>query len=334
MFFDEATLTAQAGDGGNGVVAWERRKYIPKGGPSGGNGGIGGDVILEVSSHCNSLDHFRNVRTLKAENGACGGGNQMQGKRGKDLVIPIPPGTLVKDQETKEILFDATDVGVRWTLCKGGKGGKGNACFKSPTNQAPIEWTPGKKGVIKQINLELKLIADIGFVGFPNAGKSSLLKSLTHIAVKVCSYPFTTLHPNLGVIRFDDFSYICMADIPGIIENAHRNKGLGLSFLKHIERTSTLLYVIDISGFEERDPLEDFAILQKELASYDPSLLERPFLIALNKIDVEGAEEQLERFKQAHPHLPLFPISCLTETGVASLLQEMRSLAQAHTKRF
>lgn len=298
MFIDSVTLTLTAGKGGNGVVAWRREKYIPKGGPTGGDGGRGGSITLRASNQIPSLEGMRNKRIIKAGNGVPGGANLIQGKSGQNLVITVPCGTLVKDSKTKEILFDFVENGQEWIICKGGKGGKGNHHFKSSTHQAPNVFTEGTYGESKEIELELKLIADVGLLGMPNAGKSTLMSRITYVAVKVAPYPFTTLHPNLGFIQYRDNDKVLVADIPGIIKDAHINKGLGISFLKHIERTSLIVYVVDISGFEARDPLEDFLTLQNELRAYKEEMLEKPFLVVLNKIDVEGAQEQVERFKK------------------------------------
>jgi GTPase len=328
MFIDSVTVTLTAGKGGNGVVAWRREKYIPKGGPAGGNGGKGGSIIFRADPQMLSLEAFRNRRLLKAENGGNGGSNQKQGHSGKDLILPIPCGTLVKDAETKEVLFDFTLTEQKLLICRGGRGGMGNVCFKSSTNQAPNTCTPGASGEIKELELELKLIADVGLIGMPNAGKSTLMAAITHLPVKIGAYPFTTLKPTLSYIQYEDYSRLLIADIPGIIEDAHLDKGLGLSFLRHIERTSALLFIIDISGGEGRDPVQDFIILQRELNAYDPSLLKKPFLIALNKIDAEGAQEHVHNFRLHVPFEParIFEISALEEKGLDSLLQIMRKL--------
>lgn len=330
MFIDSVKVTLRAGKGGNGVVAWRREKYIPKGGPAGGNGGKGGSIILKTDSHVLSLEGFRNRRLISAENGLPGGGNLQKGRNGKDLVLVVPCGTLVKDWATSETLFDFTDENQQFLICQGGKGGKGNHCFKSPTNQAPNICTPGAEGQVREVELELKLIADVGLIGMPNAGKSTLMSKITHVPVKIGSYPFTTLYPNLSYVQFPDFSRVLVADIPGIIENAHQNKGLGISFLRHIERSSVLLFVIDVSGFEGRDPLEDFLVLRNELKEYHPETLDKPFLVALNKIDQEGAEENLKNFFQNYPFdkEQLFPISAIQEEGLKPLLDAMKKLAQ------
>jgi GTPase len=328
MFVDSISLTLSAGKGGNGVIAWRREKYIPKGGPTGGNGGHGGSVILVADSQTVSLEGYRHKRIFCAQNGACGGSNLKQGKAGSNLILKVPCGTLVKDRHTKEVLFDLTEEGQKFLICHGGKGGKGNHHFKSPTHQAPHFCTEGTAGETKEVELELKLIADIGLIGMPNAGKSTLLSRLTFARVKIGAYPFTTLFPNLGYARSPSGDRILLADIPGIIENAHINKGLGFAFLRHIERTSALVFVIDISGFEGRDPLEDYKILRNELEAYDPELLQKPFLIALNKIDVEGASENIERFYRDIdvPHERIFPIAAQEKLGLPPLLQGMESL--------
>lgn len=336
MFIDTVIINFSAGKGGNGVVAWRREKFIPKGGPSGGNGGKGGSILLKADAQLFSLDALRNRRIIQAENGLPGGGNLQQGRTGKDLVLKVPCGTLIKDAQTKQILFDFTEDGQEFLLCQGGRGGKGNHCFKSPTNQAPNTCTEGTIGGSKEVELELKLIADVGLIGIPNAGKSTLLSQMSKIAVKIGGYPFTTLHPNLSYIQFEDFSRVFIADIPGIIENAHENKGLGLAFLKHVERTSVLLYVIDGSGFEERNPIEDFEILKKELSAYRADLMNKPFLIALNKADIEGAKEHIEFFTSHYDFPPntIFPISALTGEGLPTLIEAMRDRAQASGKKF
>lgn len=326
MFVDSVTVTLRAGKGGNGVVAWRREKFIPKGGPSGGDGGKGGTIHFQTDTHIPSLEQLRNRRLICAENGQSGAGALKKGRNGQDLIIKIPPGTLVKDAHTGEVLHDFTDTDQEWTVCRGGKGGKGNACFKSPTNQAPIQFTLGQEGETKEIELELKLIADVGFIGMPNAGKSTLLSKLSRIRVKIGAYPFTTLYPNLSFIQFEDLSRIFIADIPGIIQDAHLNRGLGLSFLKHIERSSVLVFLIDLSGIEGRDPFDDFCLLQNELRAYNPEMLNKPFLTVLNKMDCEEAQEQLTRFKELYPHAPetLFPISALSGEGITPLIQAMR----------
>lgn len=334
MFVDTVVLHLSAGKGGNGVIAWRREKYIPKGGPAGGDGGNGGSVYLEAHPQAHSLEDYRNRRILKAQDGMPGGSNECKGKTGQDLFLKIPMGTLVKDPKTGEILHDFTQAGQTLKICTGGRGGKGNARFKTATHQAPFVCTPGTLGQEIEVELELKLIADIGFVGMPNAGKSTLISQLAHIEVKIAPYPFTTLRPNLGIVEFDDFSRILIADIPGIIENAHENKGLGFSFLRHIERTSALVYLIELAPHQERDPFEEFLMLRRELEAYNPEMLEKPFLTALNKIDQEGAAELAHSFRKHYPYDPatLFEISALEGIRTEELKQRLRSLV--HTVRF
>lgn len=336
MFTDKVKIKLSAGRGGNGVIAWRREKYIAKGGPYGGNGGRGGSIILKSDVQVLSLDAFRNQRNISAQNGEQGGSNNKQGRCGKDLILKIPCGTLVKDSETGAILYDFTRPDEELCICQGGKGGKGNTFFKTSTRQAPAKCTPGEEGEAQSIELELKLIADVGFLGFPNAGKSTLLTQLAAVEVKTAPYPFTTLQPNLSFMEFDDFSRIYLADIPGIIKDAHEDRGLGLSFLKHVERCSTLIYVIDLSGIDGRDPYEDFLTLRQEAEAYSPNILKKPFLVALNKIDTEAASENAKAFKEKYPFdcSTLFEISALQNEGLTPFIEQMRTLAQAEGKKY
>lgn len=325
MFVDRVTVQFFAGKGGNGVVAWRREKFIPKGGPSGGNGGRGGSVILEADDQISSLDWYRHRRQIKAENGSAGGGNCRQGRNGQDLILKVPCGTLVKQAQTGEVLHDFTEDGERWVLCKGGRGGRGNESFKTPTNRAPNQFTEGTGGQSFHVELELKLIADVGLVGFPNAGKSTLISSWAGLNVKVAAYPFTTLQPNLGFVELDDYRRIYIADIPGIIEGASQNRGLGLEFLRHIERTKLLIFILDASGIDGRTPLEDFRVLRQEVGAYNPDLLVRPHLVVLNKIDTEESVQHVEEFRRAFdlPSSDLFEISAATGQGLELLLKEV-----------
>ncbi len=338
MFVDTVILSLSAGKGGNGVIAWRREKYIPKGGPAGGDGGNGGSIILQADPQVHSLEDYRNRRILKAQNGMPGASNNCKGKNGQDLLLKIPLGTLVKNPETGEILYDFVEAGQTWKICAGGKGGKGNSRFKSATHQAPFVCTEGTPGEDIEVELELKLIADVGFVGMPNAGKSTLISQLAHIQVKIAPYPFTTLRPNLGIVEFDDFKRILIADIPGIIENAHEDRGLGLSFLKHIERTSSLVFLIGLAPYEERDPFEEFLMLRRELEAYNPAMLEKPFLVALNKIDQEETLPLVKSFRDRYPFDPstLFEISALNGTNLNALkeaLYEKRQLQNSFTQQ-
>lgn len=321
MFVDRVTLDLFAGKGGNGVVAWRREKYIPKGGPTGGNGGKGGSLILEADSQVFSLEWFRNRRILKAENGMPGASSSRQGRNGKDLILKVPCGTLVKDVVTGKVLYDLTEDKQRCVICKGGKGGRGNESFKTPTNRAPNVSTDGEEGESIQVELELKLIADVGLVGFPNAGKSTLISALADVKVKIAAYPFTTLRPNLGFIQRPDYTRIFIADIPGIIEGAHDDRGLGIEFLRHIERTKLLLFVLDASGIDGRDPASDFRVLREELTAYNPEMLDRPYLVILNKCDTEEAEEHCRQFHKEYP-LPahtVHTVSALRGDGIDQL---------------
>lgn len=305
MFVDRVDIEVFAGDGGNGVVAWRREKYIPKGGPAGGDGGQGGSVILLVDPNITGLEWFRHINCIAADHGQKGGSSCCKGRDGEDTVLHIPPGTLVQDADTKEVLFDGTEYHEQYVLCRGGKGGKGNACFKTPSNRAPNIATKGEPGEHRRIELELKLIGDVGLIGFPNAGKSTVLMHMTYTQVDVGAYPFTTLTPNLGFISFEGGRRILLTDIPGIIEKAHQNKGLGLEFLRHIERTRALIYVLDAAGVDGRDPLSDYKVLLEELRSYDPELLDRPSCIVLNKCDLEESGPYIQQFRSSvqHPHI-------------------------------
>lgn len=321
MFVDRVKLDLIAGKGGNGVVAWRREKYIPKGGPTGGNGGKGGSIKLVADAQVYSLEWFRNRRTIKAENGQPGASNSRQGRGGKSLELKVPCGTLVKDMHTGEVLFDLTENGQEVLICQGGKGGRGNETFATPTNRAPNICTEGTPGETKQVEFELKLIADVGLVGFPNAGKSTLINALADVKVKIAPYPFTTLQPNIGFIKKEDLTRVFIADIPGIIEGAHRNRGLGFEFLRHIERTKLLLFILDASGIDGRTPVDDYRVLRNEIAAYNPEMLERPYLVVLNKIDTEESADLMAQFKKDFPEEKkrLFEISALQGEGVEAL---------------
>jgi GTP-binding protein len=336
MFTDTVVVHLVAGKGGDGVIGWRREKFIPKGGPAGGDGGNGGSIILESCREVHSLEDFRNRRIIKAQNGQPGGSNNCTGKNGSDLILQVPLGTLVKDPKNKEILFDFTEQGQTWEICSGGRGGKGNSRFKTATHQAPFICTPGTTGQECEIELELKLIADVGFVGMPNAGKSTLISELAHIEVKIAPYPFTTLRPNLGIVQFDDFSRILIADIPGIIEDAHADRGLGLAFLRHIERTSTLVFLIELAPYQDRDPYAEFVMLRRELQAYNPEMLQKPFLTVLNKIDQENAAELAAQFRSQYPFDPstLFEISALERLNLEPFLEAMRTIAQRDSIRY
>ncbi len=337
MFIDTVSLSFVAGNGGNGIIAWRREKYIPKGGPAGGDGGNGGSIIFQADIQTHSLEDFRNRSIIKAQSGDTGGVNNRTGKNGPDLILKVPCGTLIKDPITKEVLHDLTENGQRLKLCAGGIGGKGNSNFVTSTHQAPFVRTEGTVGETIAVELELKLIADVGFVGMPNAGKSTLISNLARIDVKIAPYPFTTLRPNLGIVEFDDYSRILIADIPGIIEDASENRGLGLAFLRHVERSSTLVFMIELAPIEvDRDPFKEFVMLRKELEAYGPEMLAKPFLVALNKIDQEGAAELAEDFRLKYPfdQSTLFEISAKEGLGLEPFLESLRVLAQRDSIRY
>jgi GTP-binding protein len=297
MFIDSVELTVHSGKGGQGAVSFRREKFVPKGGPDGGDGGKGGDVYFLVDKNTHTLSHYKGKKVLKAKNGRPGEGRNRHGKNGEDLVLIVPPGTQVIDAETGELLLDLVEDGQKVLFLEGGKGGKGNWHFKSASNQRPTYAQPGLPGKEKKIRLELKLIADVGLVGFPNVGKSTLISTLSNARPEIANYEFTTLTPKLGVVRISEFESFVMADIPGIIEGASEGKGLGLQFLRHIERTKSLLYMVDITSY--RDPLGQFKTLKKELERFSEELARRNYAIALTKVDaldVEEANGRITRF--------------------------------------
>lgn len=323
MFYDRTKIYVKAGDGGSGAVSFRREKYVPKGGPNGGDGGRGGSIIMEADEGLRTLVDFRYKRHYKAERGQHGEGKDKHGKSGEDLVLRIPAGTVIKDAETGEIIADLTRHGQRVVVARGGRGGRGNARFISNINKAPTVAEKGEPGEERWLILELKLLADVGLVGFPNVGKSTLISRVSAARPKIADYHFTTLVPNLGVVRVEDESFV-MADIPGIIEGAHAGAGLGHEFLRHIERTRLLLHILDISGSENRDPLKDFRIINEELRLYSPVLAERPMLVVPNKMDISGAEENLERLKkELGDAYEVFPISAVTGEGIKELLHRV-----------
>jgi GTP-binding protein len=313
-FADEALIEVSSGKGGNGCVAFRREKYIPLGGPSGGDGGRGGDLIFEIKRNLRTLVHLRFKHHFKARTGGDGEGNKRFGKDGEDCVIPLPPGTIIRDAETNEVIRDFGDATEgRFVFLKGGNGGWGNVHFKSSTNQAPRQAIPGQAGETRKILVELNIIADIGFVGFPNAGKSSLLDYFTNARPKIAPYPFTTKIPNLGVLRIDEESDIILADIPGIIEGASEGLGLGIRFLKHISRSAGLAFIIDLSddGF-----LDSYEKLEVELANFSEELLEKDRIVIANKLDLPGTGERLEELRAKHPELTIIGISVHNRWGL------------------
>jgi GTP-binding protein len=320
MFLDQAEITVASGRGGDGAVHFRREKYVPRGGPDGGNGGRGGHVILEVAPTLNTLTAYRHRRIYRALNGERGGRSDRTGKDAEDLRLPVPPGTLIRDADTGELLGDLTEAGMRLRVCRGGRGGRGNARFANSRNQAPRMAEHGEPGEDRRLVLELRLIADIGIIGVPNAGKSTLLAALTNARPKIADYPFTTLQPNLGVARLDDDRDIVLADIPGLLEGAHHGVGLGSTFLRHIQRTRALIHLVD--GLSE-DPIADFSQVNTELALFDPRLKTRPQVVAINKIDQPQVIARLEGLERRLRELGVRPlrVSALARTGTRELLR-------------
>jgi len=323
MFIDSARIYVEAGHGGNGAVSFRREKYIAAGGPDGGDGGKGGDVIFVVDEGVRTLADFRYKRKYKAESGQDGGSANCTGRSGEDMIIKVPAGTIIKDEETGLILADLVKPGQKAVIAKGGKGGKGNRHFATSTRQVPSFAKAGDPGESRWIILELKLLADVGLIGFPNVGKSTILSMVTAARPKIANYHFTTLDPNLGVVSLGEGSSFVMADIPGLIEGAHEGAGLGHEFLKHIERTRILVHVIDIAATEGRDPIQDFYVINDELKKYSPSLAEKPQIIALNKSDITGAEDNARKFVDdiGSKGYKIFTISAATNKGLKELMQ-------------
>ena len=320
LFVDVVTITVKAGDGGNGCVSFHREKFVQAGGPDGGDGGRGGDVIFEASERMHTLMDFRYKRKFTAGNGGDGMANRRTGKSGESVVIEVPPGTVVREKASEKLLLDLYAPGERKTLVRGGNGGFGNQHFATPTRQAPQFAKPGEKREVIELTLELKSIADVGLVGFPNVGKSTILSVVTAARPKIANYHFTTLQPNLGIVKHGEASFV-LADIPGLVEGAAEGVGLGHAFLRHVERTRMLLHVIDIAGSEGRDPLEDYDAIMKELEAYG-DLSKRPMIVVANKMDLPGAEENLKRLrdKLAGTGIDIYPVSAATRQNFDALL--------------
>jgi GTPase len=331
MFIDRAKIRIKAGDGGNGVTAFRREKFVPRGGPSGGDGGNGGDVWMEADEGLNTLLHLRYNPEHKAERGRHGEGSNRHGKDGADAIVRVPVGTQVFDVESGDLLFDFTESGQRYRAAKGGKGGWGNQHFATPTRRAPKFHYTGRPGDEKELQLELKLIADVGLVGFPNAGKSTLISVISAAKPKIADYPFTTLEPNLGVVDLGDFKTFVVADIPGLIEGASEGAGLGDRFLRHVERTKLILHLVDVSSISGRDPVEDYEILNRELANYNEDLAARPQIVVATKLDALDEAERLEslRTRAAHDGKEFLEISAVTNLGTKELVSAVaKNLAE------
>jgi len=321
VFIDEVRIQVKAGDGGNGCMAFRREKYVPRGGPSGGDGGRGGDVTLVADPHANTLLKYRYNPEHKAERGRHGEGSNCTGAEGRSIELEVPVGTVVYDEATGERLVDFTEPGQRFLVAKGGRGGKGNARFATSTHQAPTEHQPGFPGEEKRLRMELKLLADVGLVGFPNAGKSTLISRISAARPKIAAYPFTTLEPNLGVVQVGDFRSFVVADIPGLIAGAHLGQGLGIQFLRHIERTRLLVHLVDVSDASGRNPVEDFETVMEELKSFSDDLVAKPMLVVASKMDAAQDLErvdELRRLAEARG-LPFFEISSATGLGIEKL---------------
>lgn len=328
MFVDVARINVKGGDGGRGSNAVRREKFVPEGGPWGGDGGRGGDVIFVVDTGLNTLIDFKYQKHFKGERGELGDTKGMHGRSGKDLIVKVPPGTVVKDDDTGEVLFDLTEPGLKVVVAKGGRGGRGNMRFATSENKMPTFYEKGEPGEERWLLLELKVIADVGLVGFPNAGKSTFLSAVSAAKPKIANYPFTTLNPILGVVDVGDGRSFVLADIPGLIEGASEGIGLGHEFLRHVERTKVLIHVLDGAGTEGRDPLEDFAIIQEELKRFNEEIAARPTLVAFNKMDIPEAQENLPRVKGVleEKGYKVFPISGATREGFRALLSEAATL--------
>jgi GTP-binding protein len=325
-FIDEAIITVESGSGGRGCVSFRREKHVPRGGPNGGDGGKGGDVILKSTSRRRTLFPFQLKRQFKAKKGAHGQGKQKTGRNGEDLIIEIPPGTLVKDADTSEVLKDFTAADESYIVVHGGRGGLGNARFKTSTNRTPRYAQPGEDGQNCRLKLELKLLADVGIIGLPNAGKSTLISKISSATPKIGNYPFTTLTPTLGVVETSWSEPFVVADIPGLIEGAHQGVGLGTQFLRHIERTRILIHLIDAGIIDREHPLDPFKTVNRELKSFNPQLTQKPQIVVLNKMDLPGAQEAADAFMAVLDAEPVILISAIKQKGVKKLISRILEL--------
>jgi GTP-binding protein len=318
-FIDEVIITVWSGNGGRGCVSFRREKFIPRGGPDGGDGGKGGDIVLKTTSRKRTLYQFRFQKHFKAKNGAHGQGKQKTGKNGQDLIIELPPGTLVTDADTGKVITDLVKCDEIFVLARGGRGGQGNARFKTSKNRSPRFAQPGEPGETKTLKLELKLLADVGIIGLPNAGKSTLITAVSSARPKIGNYPFTTLYPSLGVVQTGWAEPFVVADIPGLIKGAHKGTGLGIRFLRHIERTRILIHLIDVSAIDTDNPLHAYNTVNKELAMYNRKLTEKPQIVVLNKIDLPDVREAAKKFQNALKEKQVILISALTGKGIEDL---------------
>ena len=329
MFVDHVKIYIKGGDGGDGMVAFRREKYVPMGGPAGGDGGNGGNVVFEVDEGLRTLMDFRYKRHFKATRGEHGMSKGMHGKKAEDLVVKVPPGTVVMDEETEVVIADLVEHGQHAVIARGGRGGRGNCRFATPANPAPELAEKGEPGQELSVILELKVLADVGLVGFPSVGKSTLLSVVSAAKPKIGAYHFTTIVPNLGMVETEDGRSFAMADLPGLIEGAHEGVGLGHQFLRHIERTRVIVHIIDMSGMEGRDPYEDYVTINKELEQYNLRLMERPQVIVANKMDMPDAEENLQAFREkVGEDVKVFPISAVSRQGLKELLFEVADLLE------
>jgi GTP-binding protein len=322
LFLDYAKIFLSSGNGGSGIVSFRREKYVPRGGPDGGDGGRGGHIIFVVKSELNTLSDFRYKHHFKAEHGGAGEACTRTGKDGADLVIPVPVGTIIRNAATQEILADLTVPGKEYLFLRGGRGGRGNTHFATATRQAPQIAEKGELGTELWVEMELRLLADVGLIGFPNVGKSTLISKISAARPKIADYPFTTLIPNLGVVEHKGQSFVAV-DIPGLIEGAHQGVGLGLQFLRHVERTRLLVHLVDVSGFSGRDPYQDYLQINTELAAYSPNLAAKQQLVVLNKIDSPEAVGLVRKFRSHLPEIPIFLLSAATGEGISQLLDEL-----------
>lgn len=332
MFYDYAKVNVKAGDGGNGIVAFRREKYVPKGGPAGGDGGKGGSIILRADEGLRTLIDFRYQTHYKSKRGDHGSGAKQHGRSADDIVLRVPVGTVVRDADTKKLLGDLRHHGQEIVVAQGGRGGRGNARFVSSTHRAPAFAENGEKGEERWITLELKLLADVGLVGFPNVGKSTIISRVSAAKPKIANYHFTTLEPNLGMVRVDAGRSFVIADVPGLVEGAAEGAGLGHRFLRHVERTRVLVHVVDLSGSEGRDPLEDLAVIRGELERYAPQLNEKPMVIVANKVDLMSDDDRdaaLARLSEAYPEVRIFPMSAATDSDLNELVYHLADILDA-----